>query len=170
MIYKISYLSNGKKVKITNELFNQLKKWEMEGVMLPIAFVDELKIQDNAWINSNRNYYTHINHNEQHDYQICSSLPIVNHILNREKLYQIYQILKTYSGRQRRRFIMHFYYGYSYSDIAVQEGVHKKTIRKSIQKVRGMGVEPTWRLIHTALNCDFKFCLYSFAHFHNHFI
>ncbi len=126
MIYKISYLSNGTKVKITNELFNQLKTWEMEGVMLPIAFVDELKIQDNAWINSNRNYYMHINQYEPQSYQLSMHPPLVSHILNREKLHQIYQILKTCSGRQKRRFIMHFYYGYSYSDIAVQEGVHKK--------------------------------------------
>lgn len=143
MTYKISYLSNGEKVKITNELFFQLKQWEMEGILLPIKFIDELKSQDNEWINSNRCYYTHNQQFECQHYPKSSFFNNSNHnsqitdiILTQEKLHQIYKVLLQCSGRQRRRFILYFYYGYSYSDIALQEGVNKSTIRQSIQKVR----------------------------------
>jgi len=57
MTYKISYLSNGNKVKITNTLFYQLKNWEVENILLQDKFIAELKSQDNEWINSNCNYY-----------------------------------------------------------------------------------------------------------------
>ena len=143
MTYKISYLSNGDKIKITNELFYQLKKWEMEETILPEAFIDELKSQDNEWINNNRSYYYH---NVQFDQQgEAESLlrsdnrhhnPVVNKIITQEKLHQIYKILQQCTGRQRRRFILLFFYGYSFSDIALQEAVSRNTVRRSIQKAR----------------------------------
>ena len=143
MTYKLSYLSNGEKVKITNELFFQLKNWEMEGILLPIKFIDELKSQDNEWINSNRCYYTHNLQFERQDYPKRTSINCIKHttqvtdlILTQEKLHQIYKVLLQCSGRQRRRFVQYFYYGYSYSDIAQQEGVNKSTVRRSIQKIK----------------------------------
>jgi len=118
MTYKISYLSNGNKIKITNELFYQLKKWEMEEKILPDKFIDELKSQDNAWINSNRRFFSH---SVQFDWQgEAESLlrldsryrnPVAHQILTQEKLHQIYKVLQQCTGRQRRRFIFHFFMG-----------------------------------------------------------
>ena len=143
MTYKISYLSNADKIKITNELFYQLKKWEMEEIILPETFIDELKSQDNEWINNNRSYYSHnVQLNQQGEAEILLRSdsrhrnPVVNKIITQEKLHQIYKILQQCTGRQRRRFILHFFYGYSFSDIALQEAVSRNTVRRSIQKAR----------------------------------
>jgi len=55
--YKVSYLSDGTKVKITEELFNNLKVWEAQGYEIEDKFKDELKKQDDVWLNSHRQYY-----------------------------------------------------------------------------------------------------------------
>jgi hypothetical protein len=119
MTYKISYLSNGNKIKITNELFYQLKKWELEKIILAETFIDQLKLQDNEWINSNHSYYRY---NIQYKYQSNYGMllrpdltnPVTDQILTQEKLHQIYKILQQCTGRQRRRFTLYFFYGYSF--------------------------------------------------------
>jgi hypothetical protein len=146
MKYRISYLSNCNKVKITNELFLQFKKWEIEGVALSKSFSDELKLQDNEWINNTRRYYSHNTSFGNFDSYIAAlNLHCINDLpsttelaIRRETISIISSILSKCSYIQRRRFLKHFYYGLSYDEIASQENVNKNTVRRSIKKVKDL--------------------------------
>ena len=138
--YKISYLSDGTKVKITNQLFSQLKKWEEEDVAILPAFLDELKIQDNNWINSTRNYYIKTVAMQSLPHQALNkekSLRTNNFQIssdNRVFLSCIISKLTECTATQKRRFLLHYYYGFSYKEIGELEGVSKFSIRNSVQK------------------------------------
>lgn len=143
IIYKVSYLSNGTKVKITNELFNQLKKWEVENADIPNSFLDELKMQDDEWINNYRNYYlknTSLNTLINLRIDLKSSVYTTNQsveqiCITREAIANITVILEKCTIIQKRRFIKHFVHKLSYSEIAIQENVSKIAVQKSINKV-----------------------------------
>lgn len=141
--YKTSYLSDGTKVKITEELFNNLKVWEAQGYELEDKFKDELKKQDDVWLNSYRQYYRksvsfeaetekeNPNQSILHD----TSQDIENIIMQNEREHIIYSILDECTETQRRRFIKYYYLGCSNVDIAKQEGCYESAVRKSIKKV-----------------------------------
>ena len=57
--YKHSYLTDGTKVKITEQLFNQLIEWENEGYEFHFHYIDLLKKQANDAINKDRVFYSH---------------------------------------------------------------------------------------------------------------
>ena len=139
--YKISYLSDGTKVKITNELFRQLKRWEVEGTSISTRFADELKEQDNEWINNYRTYYTFFESLEaqrdgMYEYYISNEdLPIEKKLLNNELVKSVLNILKNFSETQKRRFIKHFVYEMSYKEIAEQEAVIRRAVNKTIKEV-----------------------------------
>lgn len=138
--YKINYLSDGNKVKITNELFNQIKQWDAEGIIITSEFLDELKIQDNNWINSMRRFYRNTVPIESLSYQVINqakTLRIKNFqndcnekILLKCILSRLSQCTKT----QRRRFVLHYYYDFSYEEIGNIEERSKITIRESVKK------------------------------------
>jgi hypothetical protein len=146
MKYKISYLSNCNKVKITNELFLQFKKWEIEGVDISKSFSDELKLQDNEWINNTRRYYSHNTSFGNFDSYIATlNLHCINDlpsftelVIHRETLSAISAILSQCAFTQRRRFLKHFYYGLSYEEIALQESVNRNTVRRSVKKIKAL--------------------------------
>ncbi len=141
MHYKISYLTNGTKVKITSQLFNQIKQWETEGVKIDSSFLDELKKQDNEWINSTRQHYRNtlaieslsiyaLNNNKAFridDFQ--------NESINRICIYKMLDNLSSYTEVQRRRFLMKYYLGLSYAQISEMEGCSEFAVRKMVQKV-----------------------------------
>ena len=54
--YRKAYLTDGTQVKITEELFQQLKTWEQEGYAIPLAYSDMLKNEDNDMFKARRNY------------------------------------------------------------------------------------------------------------------
>jgi hypothetical protein len=139
--YKISYFANGTKVKITSQLFNQIKQWETQNIKIEAKFLDELKKQDNDWINRTRQYYRNT--------IAIESLP--THLLNKEKSFRtnsfqkssdnkiyinnIMQNLSACTDTQRRRFLMHYYLGFSLESIAKQEKCSEGAVRKSVRKV-----------------------------------
>ena len=138
--YKIHYLTDGTKVKITSQLFNQIKQWETEGVHIDSSFLDELKKQDNEWINNTRNYYRnsiaieslpHQVLNQQKELQIKN---FQNISINKIILEDIIKKLSICTKTQRRRFLLHYYYKLSYMEIAELEGRSKYSIRDSVQK------------------------------------
>ena len=57
--YRKTYLTDGTQVKLTEELYQQLKQWEQEGYDIPFQYSDMLKKEDNEMINANRQYYRH---------------------------------------------------------------------------------------------------------------
>jgi len=136
MKYRLSYLSNGRKVKITYELFNQLKVWEEERIYIEDAFKDELKRQDDRWINQSRSFYRN---NLSFDYLSArgkefpsirqDEYPLADDILKR-----VYEVLAHCTELQKLRFIKHFFYGMSYHAIAKQEHRNKDTVRDSVKK------------------------------------
>ncbi len=140
--YRKAYLTDGTQVKITEELFQQLKTWEQEGYAIPFAYSDMLKNEDNNMINASRNYYLH---NTSLDAQDADS-PILrdihygleDHVLQRERGKQVMKALSLCSDTQRRRFIKHYYLGFSFAEIARQESCYESAVRKSVGKAEKM--------------------------------
>ena len=136
--YRKAYLTDGTQVKITEELFQQLKTWEQEGYAIPFTYADMLKKEDNEMIKADRKYYTH---NVSLDDQVDSALmhdkrhSISDYIQNSFRRNQIMKVLNLCTETQRRRFIKHYYLGYSYAQIARQERCCRKSIYESIQAV-----------------------------------
>ena len=138
--YKINYLSNGTKVKITNELFKQINQWDTDKTKISSEFLDELKIQDNNWINSIRRYYRNTIAVESLSYQVLNQDRALrvknpqnecnNKILLESMLFKLSLCTKT----QRRRFLLYHYYGLSYIEIAQIEGKNERSIRESIEQ------------------------------------
>ena len=140
--YKASYLSDGTKVKITHELFNQLKQWEMQSIHIPIRFKNELKIQDNDWLNSNRRYYRHNTSlellKEKNVVFKCvfsDTAVSVENIARRKIIATIFNILDNCTQTQKRRFLKHFMCEMSYTEIAKQENCTKQSINEAIHAV-----------------------------------
>lgn len=140
--YRKAYLTDGTQVKITEELFQQLKQWEQEGYAIPFAYSDMLKKEDDDMINANRRYYRH---NIPLDVQDADSpmlrdtrCSLDDHVLRRELSKQVINVLGLCSETQRRRFIKHYYLGFSYSQIAYQEKCTKRAIEFSIRAAEKM--------------------------------
>lgn len=138
--YRKTYLTDGTQVKITEELYQQLKAWEQEGCHIPYEYTDMLKREDNEMINANRQYYRH---NISLDKQLLKDNinPVLlldkrscidEHIENDERRRQIFKALRFCTETQKRRFIKHYYLGYSFSEIAKQENCLKNAIKQSI--------------------------------------
>lgn len=141
--YRKAYLIDGTQVKITEDLYQQLITWVKEGYDIPFQYSDMLKREDNAMIDSNRKFYRHnisldaqmlkdhINPALLHDKSCC----IDDYIENKDKRSQIVKILKFCTETQKRRFIKHYYLGYSYAEIAKQENCYKNAIKQSVDVV-----------------------------------
>ena len=139
--YKFSYLSDGKKVKITEELFNQLKIWEMQGVEIASEFKDDLKQQDDIWLNSQRNYYLKL-----HKKGMVDGHFLLTTFLNDEKSKQsiehekvideVLVLLNTRTELQRTRFIKHYFLSIPVDEIAMQEKRSPRVIQQCLQEIR----------------------------------
>jgi len=140
--YRKAYLTDGTQVKITEELFQQLKTWEQEGYEIPFTYADMLKKEDNEMINADRRYYRH---NASLDTQDADSpmlkddhYGLEDHIIRREHGKLVIKVLSLCSEIQRRRFIKHYFLGYSYAQIAKQELCSKRAIEFSVHAVEKM--------------------------------
>jgi RNA polymerase sigma factor (sigma-70 family) len=139
--YKISYLTDGNKVKITSQLFKQINEWENEGIKLSSEFLDELKRQDNEWINSIRQYYRYtvsLQSLSQKAVNKEKSLRKEEIIIKADRRLLFRQVIKwldSCTSKQRRRFLLFYYYGFSYSEIGKIEGCSVYAVRKMVQKV-----------------------------------
>jgi hypothetical protein len=135
--FKYGYLTDGTKVKITEELFSQFKIWESQGVYVSSEYKDVLKIQDNEWLNSQRNFYLKLHKKGTEDGHL-----LINTLLGNEDKYDINFIdkvlilLDTRTKNQRSRFIKHYFYGISPKEIAKQEQRSVQVITRSLRKVR----------------------------------
>ena len=144
MKYKMSYLTDGTKVKITDELFNQLKRWETENTEVTDYFKDELKKQDNEWINKNRQYQRNNTSldsliSEGFDFIFIDSTDLVEEILiKKERKKSVDYILNSCTKMQKRVFVLYFFYGLGYREISRIERKNKDTIKYSIKKVLQM--------------------------------
>jgi RNA polymerase sigma factor (sigma-70 family) len=144
--YKVSYLSDGTKVKITEELFNNLKMWESQGYKIEDKFKDELKKQDDVWLNSYRQYYRKSSsleaetekENPNQSILIDTSQSIEDIVMQNERDQIIYSILDECTETQKRRFIKYYYLHLSYSAIAKQEGCTKRAVGNSIKSAEQM--------------------------------
>lgn len=134
--YRKAYLTDGTQVKITEELYQQLKQWEQEGYPFPFEYTDMLKKEDDEMINADRRYYRHNTSLDAHDVDSPIMRDIrccpEDHILKRERNMWLMQSLGLFSNTQRRRFIKHYYLGYSYAQIARQERCSKQSVHESI--------------------------------------
>ena len=139
--YRKTHLTDGTQVKITEELYQQLKQWEQEGYEIPFQYSDMLKIEDNEMINANRQYYRHNIPLDERMLRTQINLPVLdfnsmeNQILKKERSKQLMKVLDICSETQRRRFIKHYYLGLSKCEIARQEDCSEKQVRKSISIV-----------------------------------
>jgi len=140
--YRKAYLTDGTQVKITDELFQQLKMWEQECRPIPFTYTDMLKKEDDEMINADRRYYRH---NASLDAQDADSpmlrdnhYSLEDHIIRREHGKLVIKVLSLCSEAQRRRFVKHYYLGYSYAQIAQQEHCSKRAIEFSVQAVEKM--------------------------------
>jgi DNA-directed RNA polymerase specialized sigma24 family protein len=140
--YRKAYLTDGTQVRISEELYQQLKTWELEGYPFPFEYTDMLKKEDHEMIKANRNYYIH---NTSLDAQDADS-PILrdvhygleDHVIQRERGKQVMKALSLCSDTQRRRFIKHYYLGFSFAEIARQESCYESAVRKSVGKAEKM--------------------------------
>jgi DNA-directed RNA polymerase specialized sigma24 family protein len=141
--YRKAYLTDGTQVKITEELLRQLCQWEQEGYEISFQYIDMLKKEDNALINAERKYYRHnISLNAQllkehiNPELMCNKEHSMDEQLQmKEQKKQIMQILKLCTEVQRRRFIKHYYLGFSYAEIAKLENCSKQSVHESIVTV-----------------------------------
>ncbi len=140
--YKIHYLTDGTKVKITSQLFNQIKQWETDGVHIDSNFLDELKKQDNEWINSTRRYYRNTIAIESLSIQVLNQQKALRansfQNISNDRLYinKILENLSVCTDTQIRRFLMYYYFGYSLTSISRHEKCSEGAVRKSIRKVK----------------------------------
>ena len=144
--YKTSYLADGTKVKITKELFNKLKAWEVQGEEIEDKFKDELKKQDDMWLNSHRQYYRKSvsleaeteKDNPNQSILLDAGQDVENIVMQNEREQIIYSILDECTETQKRRFIKYYYLHLSYSAIAQQEGCTKRAVGNSIKSAEQM--------------------------------
>ena len=141
--YRKAYLTDGTKVKITEELFNQLQVWESEGYTFHISFIDLLKIQDNEMLNQQRNYYLH-NISLEGEFEkekvnlklIIDSKNLFNDPVENIGLKnQLNTVLGNCSETQKRRFIKYYYLDFTLEMIANQEERSISSVYRSIKKV-----------------------------------
>jgi hypothetical protein len=138
--YRKSYLADGTQVKITEELYQQFIKWEQEGYDIPLEYSDMLKREDNAMIKANRNYYIHNIPLDEHMLRGKIGLKVMienendleDRIMKKDRYKMILKVLNICSEAQKRRFIKHYYLGYSYAEIAEQENCSKQSVHESI--------------------------------------
>lgn len=82
-------------------------------------------------------------HRDSHtldDYAVLTSPkavsePLENYYFQRERLQDVFEILKTCTPKQRERFLLNRIYGYSYTEIAQMQGCKKAAIQESIESV-----------------------------------
>lgn len=141
--YRKAYLTDGTQVKITEELFNQLREWEKEGRSFHFSYIDILKSEDNEMINKQRSYYAY-NVSLEGELEKDTSNPM---LLNDTKDISgkatrsielsnaINIVLSLCSDSQRRRFIKYYYLDFTLEKIAAQEGCSFQTVQRSIKKV-----------------------------------
>jgi len=138
--YKKTYLTDGTPVKITEELFNQLRDWERQGYQFHFSYIDLLKQQDDEMINKNRNYYLHNvsyedairNGDDMKLLDMHSSPEEIAVDVERRDI--LLSILYPCSVSQRRRFLKYYYLGFSYAEIARHENCSEGAVRHSIRK------------------------------------
>lgn len=137
--YRKAYLTDGTQVRITEELYQQLKTWEQEGYPFPFEYTDMLKKEDHDMIRANRIYYIHNTSLDAHD----ANSPMLrdvhygleDHVIQRERGKLVMNVLSLCSDTQRRRFIKHYYLGFGFAEIARQESCYEYAVRKSVRKV-----------------------------------
>ena len=141
--YRKAYLTDGTQVKITEELFNQLREWEKEERPIHFSYIDMLKEEDNEMINKQRCYNT---------FNVSLEGALEKEVLNPmllkdtkdisgkatrsiEMRNAINSVLSLCSEAQRRRFIKYYYLDFTLEKIAAQEGCSFQTVQRSIKKV-----------------------------------
>ena len=141
--YRKAYLTDGTQVKITEELFKQLREWEKEGRPIHFSYIDMLKEADNEMINKQRCYNT-FNISLEGELEKDSSNPMLlkdtrdvsgKATRSIEMRNAINSVLSLCSEAQRRRFIKYYYLDFTLERIAAQEGCSFQTIQRSIKKV-----------------------------------
>ena len=137
MQFKYAYLNDGTEVKITEELFNQLKYWENDGIYVDDDFKDILKVQDDAWINSQRNFYEKLYKKGKKDGHTLLSI-----LLGKEDNQELHiddkvmALLDTRTEKQKARFIKCYFLEMTPKDIAKEEHISVQVITRSLKKTR----------------------------------
>ena len=72
-------------------------------------------------------------------FEVCTE-PLEQTYERMRTLKEIRDVLEEFSPKQRRRFLLHFAYGYTYMEIAEMEGSNKSTVMRSaraaLKKIR----------------------------------
>lgn len=144
--YRISKLLDGTKVKVSHDLHKQIEEWKHLGITIPSDMIDEIKMQDDEWINKMRQYYRHTVSFEQtlpnggaFEKMIgdkCSN--VEKKIDYKERIGEVKECLYKCTQTQRRRFIKCYIHGYSISEIAREEGKSKVAVKETIDIVLKM--------------------------------
>ena len=135
--FKYGYLNDGTEVKITEELFNQLKYWENNEVYIDDDFKDILKIQDDAWLNSQRNFYEKLYTKGKKDgYTLLSVLLGKEDNKGLHIDDKVLSLLDTRTEKQKTRFIKRYFLEMTPKDIAKEEHISVQVITRSLKKTR----------------------------------
>ena len=137
MQFKYGYLNDGTEVKITEELFTQLKYWENNGIYVDDDFKDILKTQDDAWLNSQRNFYEKLYKKGKKDGHTLLSVLLGNE--DNKELHiddKVMALLDTRTEKQKTRFIKRYFLEMTPKDIAKEEHISVQVITRSLRKTR----------------------------------
>ena len=137
MQFKYAYLNDGTEVKITEELFNQLKYWENDGIYVDDDFKDILKIQDHDWLTSQRNFYEKLYKKGKKDAHTLLSV-LLGKEDNQDSHIEakVLALLDTRTEKQKTRFIKRYFLEMTPKDIAKEEHISVQVITRSLKQTR----------------------------------
>ena len=100
--------------------------------------VEVYRVYEESWKQEERQRYERRKHIEGKSFDHCllfdlATEPLEETFERLETLREIGRELEKLPPLQRWRFILHFFYGYSYSEIAKMQGCHKSAVMRSAQ-------------------------------------
>ena len=107
--------------------------------------VDVYKVYEDSRRQEERQRYERRKHIDGRSFDNCLLFELATEPLEQtyeriERLREIQAVLQDIPPQQRERFILHFAYGYSYSEIAKMQGCHKAAVMRSaksaLKKIR----------------------------------
>ena len=98
--------------------------------------VDVYKVYEDSRRQEERQRYERRKHIDGRSFDNCLLFELATEPLEQtyeriERLREIQAVLQDIPPQQRERFILHFAYGYSYSEIAKMQGCHKAAVMRS---------------------------------------
>ena len=117
--------------------------------------VDVYKVYEDSRRQEERQRYERRKHIDGRSFDNCLLFELATEPLEQtyeriERLREIQAVLQDIPPQQRERFILHFVYGYSYSEIAKMQGCHKAAVMRSAKSALKKSVKiwlPDYQLL-----------------------